>query len=234
MRYTVSGDNMTELQNPYISVAYSVSPSFGGDQRRCGDRVLQSCGCGVIAALDLLLYLNRWHGDVHIPEFAGLAVASPLPQADYERALEALRKAYLPLLYPFGTNGLTLSLGMNRFFKRHRLPYRSRWSVPKAELWQRMGTMLKQDIPVILAVGPNFPRFWQKKRATFCRVTPEGSYAPTVSAMAHFVTVTGLDDEWIELSSWGSRYYMSQEEFSRYTRECSNSLLCSILYVEHK
>lgn len=145
-----------------------------------------------------------------------------------------LHRAYLPLFYPFGTNGLALSLAMNRFFKRHRLPYKARWSVPKAELWQRMEAMLQQDIPVILAVGPNFPRFWQKKRANFCRATPEGSFVPTVSAMAHFVTATGLDDEWITLSSWGSRYYMSREEFARYTRECSNSLLCSILYVEHK
>lgn len=225
---------MTELQNPYISVAYSGPPSFGGDQQRCDDHVLQRCGCGVIAALDLLLYLNRWHCDVYIPEFSGLAGTSPLLQTDYEQALEMLHRAYLPLFYPFGTNGLALSLAMNRFFKRHRLPYKARWSVPKAELWQRMEAMLQQDIPVILAVGPNFPRFWQKKRANFCRATPEGSFVPTVSAMAHFVTATGLDGEWITLSSWGSRYYMSREEFARYTRECSNSLLCSILYVEHK
>lgn len=232
MGYTVFGDNMTELQNPYISVAYSGPPSFGGDQQRCGDRVLQSCGCGVIAALDLLLYLNRWHRDADIPEFAGLAAASPLPQADYERALGRLRRGYFPLFYPLGMNGLALSVGMNRFFRRHRLPYRARWSVPKAELWQRMEAMLQQDIPVILAVGPNFPRFWQKKRVNFCRATPEGNHVPTVSAMAHFVTATGLDEEWITLSSWGSRYYMSREDFARYTRECSTPLLCSILYVE--
>lgn len=225
---------MTEIQNPYISVEYAGSLSFGGDQRRCGDRVLQRCSCGVVAALDTLLYLDRWHSAAHIPEFAGLTGTSPLPQPAYEQALEMLRRAYLPLLYPFGTNGFALSLGMNRFFKRHRLPYKARWGVPKTELWQRMDAMLEQDLPVIMAVGPNFPRFWQKNGVNLCRGTPERRYVPSVSARAHFVTATGLDDEWIVLSSWGSKYYMSREEFSRYTRKCSNSLLCNILYMEHK
>lgn len=225
---------MIGLQNPYISVAYSGHDSFGGDQQRCGDKVLQRCGCGVVAALDALLYLHRWHRDVDIPEFAELAGASPLPQPAYEQALELLRRAYFPLFYPFGMNGLALSLGMNLFFKRHSLPYKARWSVPKAELWRRVGTMLGRDIPVIMAVGPNFPRFWQKKGASFCRISPEGRYIPSVSAMAHFVTATGLDDEWVELSSWGKRYYMGRDEFDRYAKECSNSLLCSILYMEHK
>ena len=222
MKYNIPGDCMLGLQNPYTSVEYSGRPSFGGDQRRCGDKVLQSCGCGVVAALDMLLYLNCWHSDVHIPEFANLCAASPLPQPAYEQALEMLRRAYFPLFYPFGMNGFALSLGMNLFFKRHALPYKACWSVPKAELWQRIGAMLERDLPVIMAVGPNFPR------------SPEGGYVPIVSARAHFVTATGLDDEWVEISSWGSKYYMGREEFARYTKECSNSLLCSILYIEHK
>lgn len=234
MQYNISGDCMIGLQNPYVSVEYSGRPSFGGDQRCCGGKVLQSCGCGVVAALDMLLYLNRWHSDVHISEFADLCAASPLPQPAYEQALEMLRRAYFPLFYPFGMNGLALSLGTNLFFKRHGLPYKARWSVPRAELWQHIGEMLERDLPVIMAVGPNFPRFWQKKGANFCRLSPEGRFVPIVSARAHFVTATGLDNEWVEISSWGGRYYLGREEFARYTKECSNSLLCSILYVEHK
>ena len=166
--------------------------------------------------------------------FGKICAASPLPQPAYEQALEMLRRAYFPLFYPFGMNGLALSLGMNLFFKRHTLPYKARWSVPRTELWQRIGAMLERDLPVIMAVGPNFPRFWQKKGTNFFRLSPEGRYEPSVSARAHFVTATGLDDDWVELSSWGSRYYMRRDEFARYTKECSNSLLCSILYIEHK
>ena len=234
MQYSIIGDCMIGLQNPYISVEYAGRLSFGGDQMRCGDKVLRSCGCGVVAALDMLLYLNRWHSDVHIPEFANFCAASPLPQPAYEQALEMLRRAYFPLFYPFGMNGLALSLGMNLFFNRHALPYKARWSVPRAELWQRIGAMLERDLPVIMAVGPNFPRFWQKKGTNFFRLSPEGRYVPSVSVRAHFVTATRLDDEWVELSSWGSKYYMGREEFARYTKESSNSLLCSILYIEHK
>ena len=99
---------------------------------------------------------------------------------------------------------------------------------------QRMAEMLEQDIPVILAVGPSFPRFWRKTGACFCRPAAEGAYIPAVSARAHFVTDTGMDDEWVELSSWGCRYYLSRKEYERYTKECSNSLLCSILSIKHK
>lgn len=225
---------MIRLLHPYTSVAYSGQRSFGGDQRRCTNSVLQRCGCGVVAALDVLLYLLRWHNDVTIPEFAEFAATSPLPQQDYERALVSLRRSYFPLFYPFGMNGLALSLGMNCFFNRHNLPYKARWSVPGVQLWHCVGIMLAQDVPVIMAVGPNFPRFWQRKGTLFCKRSQEGKYLPSVSARAHFVTATGLDDEWVELSSWGSKYYMSREEFTRYTNECSNSLLCSILYLEHK
>ena len=225
---------MIKLQNPYISVEYDGRTSFGGGQQHCSDKVLQRCGCGVVAALDVLLYLMRWHRDVSISEFDGLASASPLPQPAYEQALTMLRRAYFPLFFPFGMNGLSLCFGMNRFFKSHALPFKARWSVPKAELWQRMAEMLERDIPVIMAVGPNFPRFWQKRGAGFCRLTSEGRYVPSASVKAHFVTATGLDEEWVELSSWGSKYYMGRAEFARYTSECSNSLLCSILYIEHK
>ena len=225
---------MIVLRKPYISVDYAGSPSFGGDQRRCKDKVIQRCGCGVVAALDVLLYLTRWNSEVNIPAFAALSATTPLPQPDYEQALGLLRREYFPLFYPFGMNGLTLCLGINLFFRRHSLPYTSRWSVPKAELWQRMAEMLEQDIPVILAVGPSFPRFWRKTGACFCRPAAEGAYIPAVSVRAHFVTATGMDDEWVELSSWGCRYYLSRKEFERYTKECSNSLLCSILSIKHK
>ena len=228
------GDCMIHLQNPYISVDYAGRASFGGGQQYSDNKVLHRCGCGVVAALDTLLYLNRWHSDGCIPEFVRLTSASPVPQPAYEQALNLLRRAYFPLFYPFGMNGLSISLGMNRFFKNHQLPYRARWSVPKAELWRRMEEMLEQDIPVIMAVGPNFPRFWQKKGAGFYRITPEGRYVPDVSVKAHFVTATGMDNDWVELSSWGSRYFMGQEEFDRYTKESSNSLLCSILYIQHQ
>lgn len=225
---------MIQLQNPYISVEYAGRASFGGGQQHCNDKVLQRCGCGVVAALDALLYLDRWHSDVDVPEFAELSCISQLPQSVYEQALKMLRRAYFPLFYPFGMNGLSLSLGMNRFFNRHSIPFKARWSVPKSELWQRMAAMLEHDIPIIMAVGPNFPRFWQKKGVSFCRISPGGNCVSAASATAHFVTATGLDAEWIELSSWGSKYYLGREEFVRYTNECSNALLCNILYVEHK
>jgi hypothetical protein len=66
-----------------------------------------------------------------------------------------------------------------------------------------MEKMLKADLPVILSVGPNLPRFWRRRKLTFYRKTPEGAYVPAAYVRAHFVTATGLDGTWVRIASWG-------------------------------
>ncbi len=47
------------LKGEYISVLKDGRLSYGGSQRWSDSPVLRGYGCGVIAALDLLLYLAR-------------------------------------------------------------------------------------------------------------------------------------------------------------------------------
>ena len=52
---------MLSLQHPYISVSFDGHGSYGGGQQFSHDRMMKRCGCGVVAATDLLLYLDRYH-----------------------------------------------------------------------------------------------------------------------------------------------------------------------------
>ena len=46
---------MLSLQHPYISIALPHGKSYGGGQQLSRDAMLRRCGCGVVAAADLLL-----------------------------------------------------------------------------------------------------------------------------------------------------------------------------------
>ena len=49
--------NKLQIRNNYISVAQGQRRSFGGSQMLSASQTMREVGCGVIAALDLLLYL---------------------------------------------------------------------------------------------------------------------------------------------------------------------------------
>ena len=225
---------MMQLKHRYTGVSYGGPESYGGNQRRSSDPVIKKCGCGLVAALDTLLYLGRCCRWTDVPELAATDEDGPISAGQYEKCLAAMKKAYFPLLYPLGTGGLALAAGMNLFFKRRCLPFHGLWCAAGSRLWERMENMLAADIPVICAVGQNFPRFWEKKGVSLQLNDGSGSPRPGASARAHFITVTALDEEWMRLSSWGKKYYMSRRDFENYVRKTSNPLLCGILHIEHK
>ena len=45
------------------------------------------------------------------------------------------QRKYLPMVPPFGINGLSLAAGMNAYCAFHRLPWRFRWNVTKRDLF---------------------------------------------------------------------------------------------------
>lgn len=219
-----------KLMHSYPAVAGTGGGSFGGNQRASSDPVMQRCGCGVVAAADLLLYLHFWHEDCYFSPLRSVRAEQPLRQEQYDKLLARLRQKYIPLVHPFGTNGFTLAAGLNRFFKRCAVPCRACWGVPSALFWETMEQMLEEDIPVILSVGMNFPKVWEKKTLNFYHASGE---MPTVSnrVRAHFVVVTGLDKEWMEISTWGKLRYIRRTEYETFRRQHSGTLLSNLLYV---
>ena len=106
--------------------------------------------------------------------------------------------------------------------------------VSHGRLWTGIEEMLSKDIPVIFAIGPNFPLIWQKHRLSLYKQSEGGGYVKTGSVQAHFVSVTGMDERWLRISSWGEMYYIERREYMRFCKEHSCKLMCNYLYIREK
>ena len=222
-----------ELSMDYPSVAFGTYHSYGGSQLWSDQQTLREVGCGVIAAVDLWIYLCRKTPGHRMPAFTALPLAQdPLPLAEYRALANQMRLRFFPLIPRLGINGLVLAAGVNVLLRRSTLPYRARWYVPYARLWEKIAEMLDRDIPVILSVGPNFPLFWQKHTLSFYLRHQDGHFQPGASTRAHYVTVTGMDEHWLQISSWGKKYYLSKKDYLDYVRRHSARLTSNILYIQ--
>ena len=222
------------LRHKFISVRHSGLPSYGGSQMFSENRAMRRCGCGAVSSSDLILYLAKYHDNCRISTLPPALLADVIDEKAYDAFAMSLIKKYMPVIPPFGMNGLTLVLGLDLFFLRHGIPYRASWGVRRDRLWERIAEMLSADIPVILSIGPNFPRVWEKSKASLYRKGTADELFPACTVNAHFLTVTGMDDEWLQVSSWGKLFYISRKEYEQYVTEHSNGILCSIVSVSHR
>ena len=222
---------MTELLHEFPTLRHAGRLLYGGDQTLSADRSMRACGCGVVACQDLLIYLCRFHG-CHADRMSALARPGLIDHDDYDRCSLELKRRYLPLIPRHGINGVTLALGLNRIFRRNGMPYRAHWGVGSGKLWTTIEAMLRDDLPVILSIGPNFPLFWQHNTLTFYGKKADGRLVPLSRARAHYVSVTGIDAVWLRISSWGREYYISRREYEEYVKAHSMLLVSNILVVE--
>lgn len=209
---------MTELKNTYISVKNGSGFTYGGSQGLSDNVSIQKCGCGIVAAADLILYMRNF------------TASTPLSLQRYNKFLKYLKRHYLPLIPKFGMNSLSLTVGLNLYFANNKLPYRASWLLSGDKFYSRLENQLSENIPVIMSVGPNFPCFWQKNNLDlYTKIN--NNYVKTASARAHYVTATGIDENYIRISSWGRELYISRREFSHYMCAHSNSFLCNMLKI---
>lgn len=219
------------LKNKFISVRHNGAASYGGSQTFSENGAMRRCGCGAVSSADLILYLARYHDDCRIDSLPPELLADVIDERVYDDFSLRLIKKYMPIIPPFGMNGLTLVLGLELFFLRHGIPLRASWGVRRDRLWERISEMLSADIPVILSIGPNFPRVWEKSKASLYKKGTAGELFPACTVNAHFLTVTGMDDDWLQVSSWGKQFYISRKEYEQYVTAHSNGLLCSIVVL---
>lgn len=223
----------SSLKNTYPGIGRPGRVSLGGSQRLLVNKWLQHCGCGVVAALDLVRYLHLYHSDHQTDFFTGVPNTAELPEPVYDLCAQRMYRNFVPVLYPVGTTGFSLAGGLNRYFMRYGLPLKAHWGVPKDRIWQEIRTMLDQDLPVILSVGNQFPKFWQKNGAALHRRSGE-ELKEAARVHAHYVVVVGMDEKWLRISSWGREYFLSRDEFIRYRNEESMSLLCNIVCLRRR
>lgn len=215
-----------QLKHPYPSVRDGAVCSYGGNQNRSARWDLRRCGCGVIAMADLALYLKRYHG------CDGPDLPDPVPLEDYDRLCGSLQLKYLPMLPPAGINGIGLAIGLDLYFRIHRVPLRAFWGVRVKNIWTAMADMLDRDLPVIFSVGQNIPRVWENHRLNLYRKSDSGVYTAVSRVKAHYMTVTAMDDTWLTVSSWGRQYYTHRGEYEEYGKRHSIALVNNLVWLK--
>lgn len=182
---------------------------------------MQQVGCGVIAAVDFLLYFSLHKNKIR--------------EENYLRYVNYVRHRYLPLIPKFGMPGYLLPIGLNRYFRKNRLPYRAVWGSQPSKIFSSIEEMLAQDMPVIFSVGPDFPLFFRKHYVNLYRqISDKTKEKQAVNKVrAHFMVITGMDKTWMEVSSWGKEYYISREEYAAHARKYSTYLTSNICMIRH-
>lgn len=199
-------------RNPLcVTVKTPDGEAYGGNQHWCDTEVMKLRGCGAVAAANVILTLQ---GKLCVEK------------EEYQQLVRELSRRYLWVIPKIGLDGFSLQFGMNRYFRRMHMPYRTRWGCRRKILWEEVRRMLDEGIPVIIAVGPNFPFFWKAEKV---RLYSRGRAVLRVHD--HYMTVTGMNEEWITVSSWGKCYEIYKAEFEEYQRKYSNGLLTSVLKV---
>ena len=209
---------------------------YGGAQEWCEQKYMKQYGCGVIGCANVLLHIYQHMSDTVQEDGAGRKHLKwknsfCMDKDSYMEFVEHLRKYYLPVFPVIGMNGIVMMFGMNRYFHKHQLPYKARWGCLPWNIWKRTKLMLEAQIPVVLAIGPNFPILWGNHRLTLYE--KDGMlYHPKTTTKAHYVTITEMDGEWLTISSWGKKYYIKKAEYEMYVRKHSNYLFSNILVIQ--
>ena len=205
---------MKTLKHPFVKIN---GTAYGGNQAWFSRKFLRKSGCGVIGAANVLIHLQK---------------KETITEQEYMEFAKELWLHYLPVTPGFGMNGLVLMLGINRYFWKQGLPYKAFWGISGKKLLSRIDTMLEQNLPVILAVGPNFPNIFGKQKLNFYKKTSTGAYVRAAKTKAHYVTVTARDGIYLQISSWGEEYYIDIREYREYVSSCSSFLVSNIICIK--
>lgn len=193
---------------------------YGGDQAWFEKKTGKDYGCGVIALTNVIIThdiaTNRLNPGI-----------DKVDKTRYMQVAEFIRKKFLPIIPKVGISGLELAIGANMYFLKNGINAIARWGVRPDKLWTSVDKMLKDNWPVILAIGPNNLVFGKKT------LDLKGdTYKST--ARAHYVTITAADEETITVSSWGKRYTIPKAKYEHYMKRTSNPLFSNILFISQR
>ncbi len=165
----------------------------GGNQSDFGRKIKRS-GCGMIAACDLLLYLQN---------------KKNISDREYKLFVENEAKNFF---YRFHLNfiGITASR-IVRYLRRKGYGFRfvSRYRLKDERFEQLISESLKKGIPVIVRIGLN------RKGLAYRAVNPKNGRVSQGTMFWHYITVTGLENGVLTYSSWGSIGEMQIEELQK-------------------
>ena len=222
------------LQHPLCTVVHTGGLTRGGSQMLSENDKIRMGGCGIVAAAEVLIYLCRYHNCDGRELLGDIPFTDPVPMDSYNLLLRKITASYIPLLTRSGVNGLVLTGGLNLIFLKHGFPWHGVWCMGKNSFFDNVAEQLGRDVPVIMSVGPNLPNLWGKNRLDFYTLRQDGQCEKAAAVNSHYVIATGIDDEWIRISSWGRTFYINRKEYSEYIRRYSGSIVCNLLRITKK
>ena len=221
------------LRHTYLAVKTQADKSFGGNQNWATGYMMRKFGCGVVAMGDVLIYLGIHRLPCNTDLLYGmLREDGCLSYPRYERYLRKMNKRYLGIIPGFGVPNFQLARAMNRYFRHYRIDLRARWCLSSGKMLERIQDSLSKDYPVILSIGQNIP-FWRKKKLTLYR-QENGVYLPATETKAHYVVVTGMENGYLQISSWGKEYFISWKEYQEYGKKYSSFWASNICLIQEK
>ena len=206
----------------------------GGSQSLSASKSISLAGCGIVGAAELLIYLSRNHGFVCPGLLQDVPFKDTISAENYDTLLKKIASRYLPIIPRAGINGAELAAGVNLIFKKYSVPLRARWGIGTRGFYEDIESMLIKDIPVIISVGPNVPKFWGNDRVDLYSMRGDGELEKSTSVKAHYMIVTGLDGERIKVSSWGQEFYILRSDYDNYVKQHSSSIVCNILHIDDR
>ena len=214
------------LSHDLFEIVLDRAKYYGGSQYFFKTGREQTCGCGIAGAVDVLLYREA----LQTGKFT-------FSTQDFLEMAENIRK-YIPIIPGRGVNSFILASGLNRYFRKKGISLRAHWKITRHNKWEELENRLKKDIPVILAIGNNFPNVWGKKKLnlyvpdTKNKNPEEKVYKKQQGVNGHFVVVTAIEDNCLTVSSWGRKYFINIDEYDRYVAKHSIHLYSNILVIK--
>ncbi|MCR4788173.1 MAG: hypothetical protein K5888_06285 [Lachnospiraceae bacterium] len=211
------------LKNEYVSVG----SSFGGNQNLFGsdkgiiNKGRQLGGCGVVALSDTVSYLT---GDVKFND-----------PAQYKKNFKKTARRILFVPTRFGMTFFQVLFGARHLMHKNELNLRCRMAFSKKDLYTRICRMLKDDIPVILCVPRIYGRNITARSLPFYDPV---TLKKVTQTQGHFVVATAVyidgNDIYIEISSWGKRYFIKYGEFRSFVKKHPISLLGYMMEITRR
>lgn len=238
-----------ELKRPeYVGISHGGHMSYGGDQNwfsvdkwMSREYLLHKWGCGAVAAGDLFLYLAKSSRRYGTASTSLARIARPvIDWEDYKLYMQHIASTFTMILPGSGMNGFALAAAVRRYCLKYRIPMTIAWKgfMDDQQMLQVMRKMLREDLPVILSIGPNTPLVFMKRGVPFYTMNERQEFINSghLAVHSHFVTVTGIigrkhKQVMLQISSWGKKYYIDYQEYRAYVNEKGDELTSSLLYL---
>lgn len=173
----------------------SINGSYGGNQMWTGSPLMQNCGCGIIAALDAVL---RYEG------------ISAISMDEYLKRFDDAARFIKPIVLPgkrenpksFGVSTIGFKRGIRKYAATRGVSIRAKGFIFDYE--EKAKKYLAMGVPVVALIAAPF------NNVSIVNINGVGS-----NIGFHWVTCTGIDDKYLEVSSWGGFHRIELSDLDR-------------------